>query len=240
MQIVQWPTGNFGYPRGTRGRNGHAIVAIVDHIMQGWRAGYHAYLADPNKNSASFSVYQDGSVEQHVPIADAAWCNGHMEEPDLSVPWIRRCWEQAVNPNLVTVSIEHEGMTGIAWPDAQVQATIELHRHILEKCPGITVDRQHIVGHYQIDGANKRRCPGTAFPWVRLMAALEEGMTDAEKLRVKECTDKVEAANERLDKAIEDLERVVGRHALAEELSSLRWIYHDWGVAHPRHNAGFP
>ena len=173
MNIVQWPTRNFGYPQGTHGRNGEQIVAIVDHIMEGNRAGYHSYLADSNRNSANFSVYKDGHVEQHVPIADAAWCNGQMHGPNLSIPWIKRCFDQNINPNLVTVSIEHEGYSGMAWPAAQVAATIALHKYLRTKCPKVTADRQHIVGHLAIDSVNKPRCPGTQFPWIRLMAGIK-------------------------------------------------------------------
>jgi hypothetical protein len=172
MNLVLWPTGNFGYPRGTHGRNGETIVAIVDHILQGWRAGYHAYLADPNRNSATFSVYQDGSVEQHVDLEDAAWCNGPMNNPDLSIPWIKRCWDLHINPNLLTVSIEHEGLSGAPMPEAQIVASIDLHKYILTRCPTIKPDAQHIVGHYKIDAVNKANCPGSAFPWTRLRAAL--------------------------------------------------------------------
>ncbi len=172
LSILQWPTGNFGYPRGTHGRNGEQVTAIVDHIMQGWRAGMHAYLADPNKNSANFSVYRDGSVEQHVPISDAAWCNGQMNAPNLAIPWIKRCWEQHINPNLVTVSIEHEGMTGIPLTEPQIVASIELHEYILSQVPSLIPDAQHIVGHYQIDSVNKPFCPGSAFPWTRIRVAV--------------------------------------------------------------------
>ena len=171
--IIQWPTRNFGYPQGTHGRNGEQIVAIVDHIMQGNRNGYHAYLADSDKNSANFSVYKDGHIEQHVPIADAAWCNGQMHSPNLAIHWIKRCKDQGINPNLVTVSIEHEGYSGMAWPAAQVAATIELHKYIRARCPNVTADRVHIVGHCAIDSVNKSRCPGSQFPWIRLMAALK-------------------------------------------------------------------
>ena len=172
LQIVQWPTGNFGYPRGTHGRNGETITSIVDHIMQGTMAGMHSYLADQNKNSYTFGVSKTGVVEQYVSLADAAWSNGVVNRPNLSIPWIKRCVELAINPNLVTVGIGHEGLSGAPMPEAQVLASIELHKWILSQVPSIVPDANGIVGHFNIDSVNRYYCPGSAFPWARIRAAV--------------------------------------------------------------------
>ena len=171
LDIIQWPSKNFGYPRGQSGRNGYQPIAICDHIMQGHRAAYHQYLADPTRNAANYSVYQDGTIEQHVMDWDAAWCNGPMHKPDLNVPWIAHCFARSINPNLMTLSIEHEGMSGVPLTEQQTEATVWLHQHLVSKYH-IPHDRQHIVGHYQIDSVNKRFCPGDAFPWDRILRSL--------------------------------------------------------------------
>jgi N-acetylmuramoyl-L-alanine amidase len=172
LDIIQSPSPNYGYPRGQSGRNGQHIQAICDHIMQGHMAGYFEVLDDPNGNAANYSIGRDGVIRQHVMDWCAAWCNGPMHSPDLSVPFIANCYHHHINPNLLTVSIEHEGMSGELLTDAQLLATIALHKHLCAE-HHIPADRQHIVGHYQIDGINKARCPGTAFPWLRIIMALQ-------------------------------------------------------------------
>jgi hypothetical protein len=77
-----------------------------------------------------------------------------------------------INPNRLTVSIEHEGRTGEEFPEAQYQATLFVHKKIIQQF-GIPIDRFHIIGHYQIDSLNRPMCPGTGFPWNRLIADLQ-------------------------------------------------------------------
>jgi N-acetyl-anhydromuramyl-L-alanine amidase AmpD len=172
LHIIQWPSANFGYPQGHIERNGFQPIAICNHTMDGYKHTYHEYLADPTKNAANYSTYRDGHVEQHVMDWNAAWCNGVMHLPDLPVPWIRQCWFRHINPNLMTISIEHEGLTGVPLTEAQIVSTIALHRLLMGKYR-IPRDRHGVVGHYQIDSVNKARCPGAAFPWDRLMRAVQ-------------------------------------------------------------------
>lgn len=59
-------------------------------------------------------------------------------------------------------------------PEAQYQATLALHRWLVEIL-GIPVTRDNIIGHYRIDSVNKAGCPGSGFPWDRLFKDLEGG-----------------------------------------------------------------
>ena len=43
---------------------------------------------------------------------DAAWANGTVNKPDTSLPWMQKAVNEHINPNNLTVSIEHEGKTG--------------------------------------------------------------------------------------------------------------------------------
>jgi len=80
--------------------------------------------------------------------------------------------QNKINPNRLTISIEHEGKTGEEYPEAQYQATLFLHKMLVSQFQ-IPVDRHHIIGHYQIDSVNRPQCPGRAFPWSRLMEDLQ-------------------------------------------------------------------
>lgn len=146
-------------------RDGRKAIAIVDHIMQGTLAGTTSWFNNTaSQVSAHFGVGKDGTVVQYVKVEDRAWANGIVKAP---------AWKlyDGTNPNAYTVSIEHEGNTGEPMPEAQYQATLELHKHLIETL-GIPVDEDHIIGHNRINSVDKARCPGDGFPWKRLMADL--------------------------------------------------------------------
>jgi N-acetylmuramoyl-L-alanine amidase len=111
-----------------------------------------------------------------VKVVNSAWANGIMNRPDMSVAWINQCYTKGINPNFRTVSIEHEGLTGQAFTNAQFQATLALHKW-LTRTFNIPVDRVHLVGHYMIDSVNRPYCPGGGFPWGRLLDELKGNTT---------------------------------------------------------------
>src|SRR5262249_24762422 len=98
---------------------------------------------------------------------------GILQSPDMSVPWLAECARKDINPNYRTISIEHEGASGDAFPESQYQATLWLHRYLCALY-GIPVDRQYIVGHYQVMSRDRANSPGPSFPWQRLMSDLAQ------------------------------------------------------------------
>jgi len=152
---IPLPPECYGYPAGTRDQN--QPIAVVHHIAE----GYFSTLTDPGfwlsrGSSVHFAVAKDGRVAQLVAIDNAAWGNGRVQHPTwpLLTP---------TNPNLYTVSIEHEGFTGDPWPIAQVDASIELTRWVCDVA-GIDPSANTIIGHYRIDGVSRANCPGTGWP----------------------------------------------------------------------------
>ena len=158
----------FGYPRGTHGRNGHTVVAIVNHIMVGTLTGTDSWFNSPNNTggtSAHFGVGKNGEIHQYVDINDIARHAGIVKNP--SWPLLI----EGVNPNYYTIGIEHEGYPGDEFTEAQFQATLALHKWLiaLYKLP---VSENTIIGHYRINSVDKGNCPGPTFPWKRLFANL--------------------------------------------------------------------
>jgi N-acetylmuramoyl-L-alanine amidase len=159
-----------GSPNDWVGRDGEDIVAICDHIMQGTEESSDGWFKNrASEVSAHFGVAKDGRIWQWVAEENAAWANGIPEIPDRSIPWLDDCLNRDQNPNRLTISIEHEGNTGEPFTEEQYQATLWLHRYLLARHPGIKADRKHIIGHYQISLISRPNCPGSAFPWQRLM-----------------------------------------------------------------------
>lgn len=183
MNIVKKSSPNF-----TKGRNGWKPDIIVSHITEGSYNGAVNWLCNQqSKASAHFVVSQTGHITQLVDIRDSSWCNGTSvkagNKTHYNLSTLQAVKERKTNANYYTISIEHEGFLnkgGGRLTDKQLEATIWLHRHIIEEVKriyGITIpiDRDHIVGHYQINPVTKPNCPGQNFQWDELIKRLKGG-----------------------------------------------------------------
>lgn len=176
MQILQVPSPNFGYPRGTHGRAGYRIRAIVDHVAQGYASGLAAIFSNPaSEVSAHYAVMRDGTVHQYVAPEDTAWGAGVLRNPDEALEWLPGYWNalgaRGEWVNQLTINIEHEGFSGQPFTEEQIEASIELHRMLVQKYD-IPIDSDHIVGHNRLNSVDRANDPGPTFFWAGLFAAL--------------------------------------------------------------------
>lgn len=159
---------------------------IVCHITEGSYAGAVSWLCNPDAEaSAHFVVAKDGRVTQLVELTDSAWCNGTSIDPTDKKYYghstLAAVRQRATNANYYTISIEHEGIfkqTKGRLTDAQLKATIELIAWIrseVKRLYGVNIplDREHIVGHYQINPITKPNCPGYLFPFNEIIKQKE-------------------------------------------------------------------
>ncbi len=178
MTIIQHPSPNHS------SRSGWKPDLIVEHITAGsTAAGAIATLCDPAREaSAHFVVDRDGTVYQLVPLDRAAWANGTSSTPSDKRYYGRATLEavrnRRVNANLYTVSIEHVCVSGGALTKEQLAASIALHKHIIAEAQrlygvAIPADRQHIVGHCEINPVTKPNCPGAQFPYSKILDGLK-------------------------------------------------------------------
>ncbi len=172
-------------------RKGHKPICIVNHITQGTKKSCINWFTSENNtvSSAHFLVAKDGSIYQFVPIEEMAWGNGLKQEAiqDAAAPLVK---EQGVNPNLYSISIEHEGFYEEAYGDLtmdQLKASIWLHDYIIRYVKeqyGFTIpaDRKHILGHCDVDPVRKPHCPGDAFPYDQIIDGVNklQGAKDIE------------------------------------------------------------
>ncbi len=157
------------------------IAGLVIHVMDGYLAGTDAFFntapADRtggqkgNPSSAHYGIGQGGEVHQYVQDEDTAYHAGRVNKP--AWPLIQTFWNAAtakysgVNPNAITIGIEHEGAASQAfatklklafdWPDPMVQASAELIAVLCAK-HSIPIERGSIVGHHEI--FQPKPCPG--------------------------------------------------------------------------------
>lgn len=151
-------------------RQGHKIQGIVIHRMAGTFNGTIAWFQNPTSFvSAHYLISQEGELTQMVRDSEAAWHAGYKSG---TPPPIYR----DVNPNWVSIGIECEDNTKEDvnfWTQKQLNTLVDLCR-VLIKEYDIPLDREHIVGHSEINPVGKPFCPGSHFPWEEFMKYLKE------------------------------------------------------------------
>jgi N-acetyl-anhydromuramyl-L-alanine amidase AmpD len=159
------------------------LVGIVEHITDGDDSRDWLQHAD-NGASVHFLIRVEGGVGvvyQFMPIHWTAWGNGRYSLNNPYAPeWVKKMIADEVNINHGTVSIEHERN----WPfttvmgGAMLEASIELHKWLVEVAPTIRRNREYIIGHYQVDHISRANCPGgpggALFPFDTIIGAIQQ------------------------------------------------------------------
>ena len=183
MQLIEW-----GYPMGQRrfvpaANKAFSVIHITGNsrLPSGeneatWR------ISDAGlQNSATFFVNRDGSIVQTLgdPLHMAPWANGDLNAPDRSNPRIDALVRDNVNPNKRTiVAIENVGYEpGSSITEAQKRANAKIIRYYHDKA-GVPINRQTVIGHYQINSVSRPNCPGKDKSVVdEIVALAQEGGT---------------------------------------------------------------
>ena len=156
-------------------RGQHKPLFICWHIADGTYNGTISWETNPSsKVSSHFVLGKNGEVTQMVELDRAAWTQGDIKKPSL--PYAKQHPE--LNPNLYCVSIECEGFwkdTKGKLTDKALESAVELTKHIVAEVKRIygveiPIDREHIIGHYQINSVTRSHCPGELFPFDELIA----------------------------------------------------------------------
>lgn len=136
---------------------------IVVHVTDGGGSGAHTWMMDDRSEvSAHFLVYEDGRIEQLVPLSNAAWHCGTVRNPTkIGAPLLH----PGANPNLYSIGIEFAGKGNqTTWPEPQLRAGGTLLQLLgYPKLP--------VLLHRDI--RSNKTCPGT-LPITRLLEMAEE------------------------------------------------------------------
>lgn len=182
MDIKWIGSPNYNPGRVDKAGNTYKPLAIINHIMEGTLTGTDDWFNQTaSQVSSHYGVGRNGEVHQYVKEEDTAWANGRKLAPDQA--WLDNF--PAVNPNLWTISIEHEGYPNQELTPEQTAASIELQRNIAAKW-NIPIDDTHITGHFRIDSQGKKDCPGPHFPWDEILSALKPAPQQQEETEVSE------------------------------------------------------
>jgi N-acetyl-anhydromuramyl-L-alanine amidase AmpD len=147
----------------------YPVKSVVNHgtALKPDAVSSLAYLTSKASNvSANYLIEKDGTIYELLnPLAGLrSWANGIIENPDPGLDWLELCIKNGINPNLVTVSIEHEAYDtdmryGVKMPPAQAQASVMLNAWLCQEY-GIKDLDQGVIGHNQITGIQRAGCPG--------------------------------------------------------------------------------
>lgn len=148
MNIIQKSTPHFQI-----GRRGYKPEIIVIHIMDGSLIGTDSWFNSPiSQVSAHYGIGQTGEIHQYVKEENESFHAGVVKNPTFSL------YKGAgINPNWYTIGIEHEGKPDSVWSPEMIKASVELIKDISKRW-NIPIDRDHIIGHYQIR-STKPNCP---------------------------------------------------------------------------------
>lgn len=150
------PTPNFG-----ERVDGKRPSIIILHYtgMEDGRAAEDWLANIVSEVSAHYLVYEDGRIVQMVPEAARAWHAG------------KSVWKGETDINSMSIGIEIVNAGPLAdfpdYPDAQIDAVIELCTGISERHP---IRPENVLAHSDVAPARKID-PGEKFPWQKLHQA---------------------------------------------------------------------
>lgn len=147
-----YPAASNNYTNSNREAS-YDINKIVIHVTQGSWSSAINYFQDPNAYvSAHYTIRSsDGKIGQSVREEDIAYHAGN--------------WDY----NTHSIGIEHEGYvsTSSYFTDAMYRSSAKLSAHLCKKYR-IPIDRNHIIGHSEVPGADHTD-PGKYWDWTRYM-----------------------------------------------------------------------
>lgn len=153
-------------------REGYSARWVIIHGTAGFSSAQEVgYYFQRSESATHYTIGRDGTLVQHVREHDAAWGNGGVSEGHD--PW----WSRELNPNLVTISIEHVKPSRDNSDEItplQKEVSFALVRRICARhtIPARAADAVGgITGHYSMDPINRDFCPGP-YPWDELFAFL--------------------------------------------------------------------
>ena len=168
-------------PNHYKGRFGWKSDILVCHQTGGVsvEAALNYYLNAAGQCSPNDVIDINGDIYHLVSYDDAAYCNGTQTTDPNKKLYYKNATSKLVksrkaNANFFTYSVEFVHCAKGDITEAQIQAVIWLLKnriipHAKSKGVDFKVDRDHVIGHCEIDPAGRSFCPGKNFPYDRII-----------------------------------------------------------------------
>ncbi len=168
-------------PNCYKGRNNYIPNIIVCHINNTYGTALKVFYDKESEVSAHYVIRRDGHIKQVVSLDDSAWANGTSLNEESNVyyefaesPLIRSIKD---NANYYTFSIEHESFDG-SLTDEQLKSSIKVMKEIIKYLKDrynydFIIDRDHIIGHSEVNPIVRTKCPGKKFPYDTIIKELK-------------------------------------------------------------------
>jgi len=135
-------------------REGQKVLAVVCHITDGdTRSVIQTFTNPKTQVSSHYLVCRSGDIIQFVDESSCAWANGKKVNPTAKVVLDNI----NLNPNLFTISVEHEAFNNEDLTEIQYVVSSKLIREICQR-HGLNISRETIIRHREI--RNDKACPG--------------------------------------------------------------------------------
>lgn len=154
------------------------ISMVIIHTCEGGYTGCWSWLVNTaSQVSAHYVINESGSeVSQLVREKDRAWQIAASYNCTLNQNF--NCGMNGTQMNHMTIGIEHAGYASQdSFPASQLQKSAQLVCDLTRR-QGIPRDSLHIVGHGQMQPAN-RTDPGPRWPWHQYIAMIRSYCGDS-------------------------------------------------------------
>lgn len=132
--------------------------------------------------SCHFAVSRTGKYHQCISLDNSSWANGTSfnDTSDVYNAFAKSNLVKSrnINANYYTFSIEHEAMDGSLTTE-QYQTSLKIMCQIIDYLKNkynydFPIDKDHIVGHQDINPIVRVSCPGPKFPTEQFIADLHK------------------------------------------------------------------
>lgn len=169
------------------------LWAVVEHIADGGANTWQYLQTGAQKSSSTFFVTKRGEIYQLASIFERTWANGldyengHYIDPQGAIvdpPWWRLHAYPGIDPNKVTVSIEHEGWSTEERTPAMIAADVKILVFIHQETGLIYEPGKTLIRHSEISPKNRANCPGPHFD-MQALADMANTAAGVDSLTVK-------------------------------------------------------
>lgn len=173
---------NYESPNCYKGHGEYIPDMIVLHSTMSYEKAINNFYNPQREVSAHFIIRENGEVKEVVSLDNSSWANGTSlnDTSDVYYKFANNkiVESRAYNANYYTFSIEHISFDGRLTKE-QYNSSLLVIKKIIKYVKDkynydFIIDREHIIGHSDINPIVRTSCPGDNFPLDKLISDLKK------------------------------------------------------------------